>query len=89
MKKLLKIVLCLTLLATIGGCTANQRAKDWGGKQIIDIPSGQKVICATWKNDNLWYLTRPRHENEKPEVFTLKESSSYGVMEGTVSLIEH
>ncbi len=84
----LKIVVALILLITFSACTEKQRAKSLGGQFEIKLPKGQKLIEATWKNDNLWYLTRARRENEKTETYLFKEDSSFGVMEGSVKFIE-
>ena len=65
-------------------CTENQLAKGWGGTATVELPAGEKLIEATWKGEELWYLTRPMREDESPETFKFQEKSSYGVIEGTV-----
>jgi len=89
MKKLLVLAALALILLMSLGCTSNQRAKDYGGTMTIDLPVGQKLVNASWKNSDLWYLTRLRREGEQQEVFTFKEDSSYGVMQGTVIFKEH
>ena len=84
MKKLLLVFAVLTML----GCTEKQRAKSWGGDMTIDLPKGERLIEATWKNEDLWYLTRPRTEGETPTTYKFREDSSFGVMEGTVTFKE-
>lgn len=84
MKK--KIIGGIALLAVMGfgltGCKSV--AKSMGGTISIDVPEGQKLIEATWKDSDVWYLTRPMREDEKPETFTLQEDSNFGIMEGKV-----
>ena len=84
MKK--KIIGGIALLAIMGfgltGCKSV--AKSMGGTISIDVPEGQKLIEATWKDSDVWYLTRPMREDEKPETFTLQEDSNFGIMEGKV-----
>lgn len=84
MKK--RIIGGITLLAVMGfgltGCKTI--AKNMGGTITIDVPKGQKIIEATWKNANLWYLTRPMREDEEPEIFTFQEDSNFGIIEGKV-----
>lgn len=84
MKK--KIIAGIMLLVVMGfsltGCKSV--AKKMGGTISIDVPKGQKVIEATWKDSDVWYLTRPMREDEKPEIFTLQEDSNFGIMEGKV-----
>jgi len=50
----------------------------------VHVPAGSKLIGASWKGEDLWYLYRPIRENEKPETTTLQESASFGVLEGKV-----
>lgn len=84
MKK--KIIAGIALLVVMGfsliGCKSV--AKSYGGTISIDVPKGQKVIEATWKDSNVWYLTRPMREDEKPEIFTFQEDSNLGIIEGKV-----
>lgn len=71
-------------------CTEQQKTRAFGGKMIIDLPKGQKLVVATWKTgDNLWYLTRPMRPNETPEVYEFTESSSFGVLEDKVIFKEY
>jgi len=84
MKKLLFIPASLIFLLAAAACTENQRAKSFGGTATVDVPKGNKLVSATWKEDHLWYLYRPMHENETTETSTLKEASSFGMVQGTV-----
>lgn len=43
----------------------------------------------TWKDDSLWYLTRPMREGETAETHVFKQSTSMGVFEGTVTVVEY
>ncbi len=88
MKKAILFLLILTLLVGVS-CTKNRRAFTWGGKLTIDLPANQKLVIATWKDANLWYLTRPMRAGEVPETYTFKEKSEWGVREGTVTFVEH
>ena len=83
MKQFLFITMMLGLIL-MTSCTENERAKNFGGTQTIELPAGEKLIEATWKGDQLWYLTRPMRENESPETFKFQEKSSFGMIEGTV-----
>ncbi len=80
MKKL--IIIGLLILGC--GCTENVRAKHWGGTGKYPIAPGQKVIGVTWKEANLWVLTRPMRTNEFPETFEFKENSNFGILSGTI-----
>ena len=55
----------------------------------INLKEGEKLLHATWKADSLWLLTRPMKENETPDTYQFREDSAYGILEGTVTIIEH
>ena len=82
---LLSIAILSTILVSgmVLGCTENSRAKTQ-----ISLPIGQKLINATWKDAQMWYLTRQMRSDEKPEMYTFQEKSNFGVMEGTVIFTE-
>ena len=81
------LLICLGFILLIG-CTSNSRARHWGGTMIINLPAGQELMEATWKDNNLFYLTRPMSEDYVPVTKTFQESSHYGVIEGTVIFVE-
>jgi hypothetical protein len=57
MKKLLTIVGLLSIVA-ISSCDQTM-ARKYGGSTKINLPKGQKLVNITWKDSQLWYLTRP------------------------------
>lgn len=79
----------LCVVGVLGGCNDQIRARQHGGTARVDIVAGQKVVNASWKEANLWILTRPAAPDEKPETLTYHESSAWGVYEGTIVLQEH
>ncbi|MDP3729867.1 MAG: hypothetical protein Q8R26_03965 [bacterium] len=84
----IKILFCLLLGIFVLGCTQQERAKGWGGEATITLPKDRKLLIATWKDNNLWYLTRPMKAGEEPETYELRENSPFGVIEGKVILKE-
>jgi len=79
----------LSLLALgVSACTEQSRARAVGGISSIELDSGRKLVTVTWKESDLWILTRAMRADEKPETYKFSESSSWGVMEGTVVLQE-
>ena len=54
----------------------------------LELPANQKLEEITWKDDDIWYLTRPMREDEEAETHVFQASSSWGVFEGTVTVIE-
>jgi len=87
MKNLI-IFIMLSLAVVAMSCTSNIRAKNFGGVETINLKENTKLINATWKNDHLWILTREMRADEKPEVFSFKEKSSYGLLQGEIIFIE-
>jgi uncharacterized lipoprotein YehR (DUF1307 family) len=83
-----KVILAIAVIVSMASCTQNERAKQFGGTATIDLPQGQKLVNITWKEDQIWYLTRPMGASDSAETYTFQEESSYGVMEGTVILKE-
>lgn len=87
--KMKNIVIIASIIATLSSCTENQRAKQFGGTATVDLPKGTKFVNATWKEDALWYAYRPARVGEMPETVTLREQSSFGLIEGEVRFNEH
>lgn len=85
MKKL--ILFAIIVLSTFS-CTQQYQTRKWGGSDSITLPKGERLIEATWKDNNLWYLTEPMDSDYKPQVKIFRESSSFGVFEGTAKFIE-
>lgn len=85
MKKILSIILGVFLVTS---CTENSRVKMFGGTGSIMLPRGKKLITVTWKDTQVWYLTRPMREDDKPETYQFQEESNWGVVEGTYNIIE-
>ncbi len=69
-------------------CTDNIRARQLGGTAYIDVTRGQKVIGVTFKENNIWILTRPAKLGEVAEVIEFTEHSNFGVLNGKVILKE-
>lgn len=82
-----KLIVVLLILMTFG-CTANQRARQWGGTQNINLPKNQKLVNVTWKNNDLWVLTKPMNQNDVAENYIFQEKSSFGLIQGQINLKE-
>ena len=88
MKKKLA-VFAITVFVLLGCSGCNMMAKSYGGTTSVDLPTGQKLTEVTWKDNSLWYLTRPMREGEEAETWTFQEKSNSGIMEGKVILKEN
>jgi hypothetical protein len=84
---LLLAAIAATLFTT--SCTENARAKAWGGTATVDLAPNTKLIGATWKEADLWYLTRPMRADEVAETSSLIEQSNFGLVEGKVVFKEN
>ena len=88
MKKIISILIIIVALFSFSSCTEQMMTREWGGEMTIELPKGQELMMATWKDDDLFYLTRPMSDDYIPVKKTFKESSSFGIMESTVYFIE-
>lgn len=85
-KKILIIGIGIAMSIGLVGCQFT--AKNFGGSTTIKLDPNQKLEEITWKEDSLWYLTRPMTDDDIAETHTFHESSNFGVAEGTVTVIE-
>ena len=86
MKRIL--ISAIAVLALTASCTQNARVKNFGGTGDINLPKGQKLVNATWKETQVWYLTRQMRADETAETYQFQEESSWGVIEGTYIIHE-
>lgn len=84
-----KLLSLLLIAGVLTSCTENQMAKQFGGTMTVDLPPNTEFVNATWKNDELWYIYRPRKEGESIDVITMQENSNFGLVEGKVQFNEH
>ena len=87
MKRIINIFLISVLCLLSLGC--NPMARKMGGDMTIHLKSGEKLVNVTWKETSLWFLTRPMKANDSVEIYKFKEDSTWGVLEGTVTIVEH
>ena len=87
-RKNFTIWLIVCALLVFNSCTANERARSWGGEMTIAVPAGQKLVNVTWKETEVWILTRPMRVDETPETYSFYEKSPWGLMEGEIKLTE-
>lgn len=82
-----KILIALALFTAIS-CTENQRARKFGGEEVIQLEDNKKLINVTWKGGNIWILTRKMDSSDINQVYYFKEKSSFGMVEGQIKIIE-
>lgn len=83
-----KYIFLLFALVAMCSCTQNQMARTYGGKMTIELPKGEKLVNATWKEFSLFYLTEPMEEGYVPKSKKFRESSNFGVWESEITFVE-
>jgi hypothetical protein len=79
----------LAAIITLSSCTQNERVKRFGGSAAIDIPADRQFVNVTWKENDLWVVTKTRTTSDTlHNVYQLQESSSWGILEGTYTINE-
>lgn len=86
--KLFSVALLTISTMFLAGCTENIRAKTLGGTAIETLAPNTKLVNVTWKDDELWILTRPSRPGENPETYKFIEKSRFGIIEGKVVIRE-
>ena len=72
------------ILLLVASCTKQSRVRNFGGTEIIKVKPGYRVIMATWKSDDLFYMIEPMADGYEPCEKRLVESSSFGVWESEI-----
>ena len=86
-KRVLAVLLASGMMATLlTGCQG--ATKSFGGSMTIELEPNTKLELITWKDDSLWYCTRPMREDDIAETHTYQQQSEFGVFEGTVTIVE-
>lgn len=76
MRKTLYFLLLLTLVS----CTANQRARSFGGTEIVTLKKNEILLNMTWKGDQMWIQTKDTITG----ISYFREKSSFGWVEGEI-----
>ena len=87
-KKISILVLFLALILMLTGCSQQSIARNWGGTYKIDLQAGQELEVVTWKDDDLWILTKDRPADEPAETHRYFADSAYGFFEGEIIIYE-
>ena len=84
MKKLIVILLMFLCLTSC----EQTISRNFGGTIEIELEPGEKLVEATWKDDNLQYLVEPMDSDYIPKTKIFKESAVMGMMNGKVIFYE-
>lgn len=83
-----KLVLVLFLLVSLLSCTENTMVKKFGGKATMELKPNEKLVNVTWKEADLWVLTRPMTEKDSAVTYTFREKSGFGIVQGEYTIVE-
>lgn len=90
--KIFLILVAVILIANLCSCTDNQRARQWGGKQVVEIKQDYKLVSCQWKHndgdEDLWILITPMEPGDKPKTSYFVEKSNWGLLEGEIEFHE-
>ena len=79
-----KFIILAVIALALSSCTENQRARTLGGTVTINVEKGKKVMMATWKKGDLFYMVEDMEPDYVPHNKELIESSNFGVIESKV-----
>lgn len=82
------IIVGIAYMAFVFIFPENKRTVLFGGTMEIKVEPGQKVMIATFKGNNLFYMTEPMDSGYIPKIKTLHEKSGRGIIESKVKFIE-
>ena len=87
LKNLLIVVGALAMLVGIQYLVCTPRGKlvskmeAWGAVTMIALPPGRKLAGTSWKNNDLWVLTREAAAGEtSDQIWSLDEYSGWGLL---------
>ena len=86
MKKTLSIIVAFTTMTLLFGCNEQQMARSFGGTETVELNPGQRLVNITWKEAELWILTK--QDTTKPTTYSFKQKTAFGNIEGEVIVIE-
>lgn len=88
MKKIIFAAAVLFSTCVFLSCTEQARVRSLGGNMTIRLEPGERLMMATWKESDLFYLTEPMEEDYQPKTKIFRESSSWGVAEAKITFVE-
>lgn len=82
------IMIVSGIIAIIYGTTKQRIARSLGGTIEVVLDPGEKLMMATWKGSDLFYLTEPMDSTYQPKIKWFREKSSVGILESEVKFVE-
>lgn len=72
----------------LNGCSENELANNFGGDISYELKCNQQLVNVTWKNHDLWILTKKADADFTPQSYTFSQKSQYGFFGGNVTITE-
>ena len=88
MRTRILVMTAITPILALSLMVCQTATKSLGGNTTLELEPNEKLEEITWKDASLWYLTRPMTEDDIAETHVFKQSSNWGVLEGTVTIVE-
>lgn len=82
------IPVIFAVIIILASCTPQHMAKNYGGSMDYYLEPNQKLVEVTWKDSQLWTLTKPMKEADEAETYSFSEKTAYGILEGSVTIYE-
>ena len=82
------IIVGIAYMAFVFIFPENKRTILFGETMEIKVEPGQKVMIATFKGNNLFYMTEPMDSGYIPKTKILHEKSGRGIIESKVKFVE-
>ena len=92
LKVLLKLLVgggvgALVVLAWVVGVVLVHDAR-YGVSSVVNLRRGERLVGASWRDSNLWILTRVARDGESPGEYVFREVSRMGWFEESVTVRE-
>lgn len=84
----LVVFIVIILFFGLRSCNEQAITRSWGGEMEVTLEPNQKLLEVTWKDSELWFLTKNMKEDDIAEDYTFYEKDVNGILEGTVYIHE-
>ena len=85
---ILFMMIVVLLVAICKSCSNQSMTKNWGGEMDMYLDPNRKLVEVAWKDDSIWYLTKPMTDDDIAEEYEFAESDAIGLLEGTLRIYE-
>lgn len=82
MKKIFFLLVVMSLVS----CSDQQMARSFGGTETVTLEPGKRLVNVTWKENDLWILTK--QDTTNPTTYSFKQKSVVGLLSGEVIIKE-